>query len=113
KPRHETPEQFLAELETLYKLGFRGYVEVVDDNFIGNKRHIKRELLPALIQWNREHRYPFYFGTEASMNLGDDEALVSAMREAKFRFVFMGIETPDPELLLMTQKSQNTVRPIA
>jgi radical SAM superfamily enzyme YgiQ (UPF0313 family) len=112
KPRHKSPEQFLSELQKLYDLGFRGYIEIVDDNFIGNKRNVKRELLPALIEWQKKHRKPFYFGTEASMNLGDDVPLLELMREAQFKSVFMGIETPDPELLEMTQKSQNTVRPI-
>ena len=51
KPRHKSPEQFIAELQKIYDLGFRGYIEIVDDNFIGNKRNVKRELLPALIKW--------------------------------------------------------------
>ena len=37
------------------------------------------------------------------MNLGDDEALLSLMKEAEFKSVYMGIETPDAELLEMTQ----------
>jgi len=112
KPRHKKPEQLLAELQRIHDLGFRGYIEIVDDNFIGNKRNVKRELLPALIKWQKEKWSPFYFGTEASMNLGDDEPLLEMMRDAGFKSVFMGIETPDPDLLNMTQKSQNTVKPI-
>src|SRR5690606_9483875 len=95
-----------------YDMGYRGYVEIVDDNFIGNKRHVKRELLPALIAWNKKRKKPFYFGVEASMNLGDDEKLLELMEQANFRYVSMGIETPDPDLLLMTQKTQNTMRPV-
>ena len=112
KPRHKTPEQFVAELQNLYDLGFRGYVEIVDDNFIGNKRNIKRELLPAVIAWQIKNKKPFYFGTEASMNMADDLPLLQQMKEAEFKWVFMGIETPDPDLLNMTQKSQNTIKPI-
>lgn len=112
KPRHKTPDQFLAELQLIYDLGFRGYIEIVDDNFIGNKRNVKRELLPALIEWQKKRWMPFYFGTEASMNLGDDEPLLEMMQQAGFKSVFMGIETPDPELLALTQKSQNTIKPI-
>lgn len=111
-PRLKTTEQMLGELEALYQLGYRGHVEIVDDNFIGNKRQIKRELLPALIEWNKKRKSPFFFGIEASMNLGDDLPLIDLMRDANFRFVFTGIETPDPELLMMTQKTQNAIKPI-
>jgi radical SAM superfamily enzyme YgiQ (UPF0313 family) len=112
KPRSKTPEQFLRELDCIYNLGHRGYVEIVDDNFIGNKRLVKRELLPALIAWNKARGFPFFFGTEASMNMADDDVLMQLMQEANFRFVFLGIETPDPETLLLTQKSQNTMKPV-
>jgi radical SAM superfamily enzyme YgiQ (UPF0313 family) len=112
KPRHKSPSQFLAELEAIHKTGFRGYIEIVDDNFIGNKRNVKRELLPALIKWQKKNRRPFYFGTEATMNLADDDKLLEMMQKAEFKWVFMGIETPDPDLLVQTQKSHNTMRPI-
>lgn len=112
KPRTKTSEQIIHELSVIKSLGYSGSIDIVDDNFIGNKRNVKRSLLPALSQWNRENNYPFYYATEASMNLGDDEVLLAQMREAEFRIVFMGIETPDHDLLMMTQKSQNTVKPI-
>jgi len=111
KPRIKTTQQFLNELDHIYNLGYRGWVDIVDDNFIGNKRNIKK-MLPELNKWNKERGFPFYFSTEASMNLGDDERLLFLMQRAEFRYVFIGIETPDPELLMMTQKSQNTMRPI-
>ena len=111
-PRTKAPDQIVRELEALRQLGYRGSVELVDDNFIGNKRAVKRDLLPAVIAWNKKKRYPFYFSTKASMNLGDDEVLLDLMRAAEFRYVFVGIETPDPELLMKTQKSQNTMKPI-
>ena len=40
-PRTKTHEQMLAELDALYKLGYRGHVDFVDDNLIGNKKAIK------------------------------------------------------------------------
>jgi len=112
KPRSKTPEQILRELDAIKATGYTGSIDIVDDNFIGNKRDVKRNLLPALIEWNKKNKHPFYYCTEASMNLADDDKLLEQMRDADFRVVFMGIETPDPELLLKTQKSQNTVRPI-
>lgn len=111
KPRSKTPEQFMAELDRIYELGYRGWVDIVDDNFIGNKRNIKK-LLEALEVWCKKRRFPFFFSTEASMNLADDKKLLELMRNVEFRYVFMGIETPDPTLLLATQKSQNTMHPI-
>jgi len=110
-PRTKTPEQVVAELERLWQLGYRGNVDMVDDNFVGNKRNV-RKMLPALVEWQRRRHHPFFFTTEASMNLADDVKLLELMQAADFRIIFMGIETPDPDLLLMTQKSQNTMRPI-
>lgn len=112
KPRTKTPEQILRELDAIRARGYTGSIDLVDDNLIGNKRSVKRHLLPALIAWNKEHKHPFYFCTEASMNLADDHELLRLMQEADFRVIFMGIETPDPAVLLQTQKSQNTVKPI-
>lgn len=110
-PRTKTPPQVLAELQALYDCGYRGSIYFVDDNFIGNKRSVKK-LLPEIIEWQKARRYPFYFATEASMNLGDDKKLLELMQAADFRMVFMGVETPDEEVLMQTQKSQNTMHPI-
>lgn len=105
-PRTKTPAQILTELITLKQLGFRGYVFLVDDNFIGNKKHAKA-MLKELSVWNRNNGYPFRFYTEASINLADDKELLEAMSRANFLHVFIGIETPDPKLLKTTLKWQN------
>lgn len=105
-PRTKTPAQLCAELTAVEELGFQGYIFLVDDNFIGNKRRAKH-LLTALALWNAEHCHPFRYYTEASINLADDLELLDAMREADFFHVFIGIETPDPKLLRTTQKMQN------
>lgn len=110
KPRIKTSEQVIRELEGIRATGYAGAIDIVDDNFIGNKRYIRRHILPALRSWNRPRLRPFYFTTQASMNLGDDIPLMKEMVMAGFRFVFFGIETPDPELLLRTQKSQNVAQ---
>ncbi|MCA9266173.1 MAG: radical SAM protein, partial [Planctomycetales bacterium] len=110
-PRMKSTRQFLAELELLYQLGYRGWVDIVDDNFIGNKQNVK-SMLDALTKWSRERKFPFYFSTEATMNLADDLELLEKMQAADFRVVFMGIETPDPELLALTQKRVNAMKRI-
>jgi radical SAM superfamily enzyme YgiQ (UPF0313 family) len=112
KPRTKTNEQMLAELSRLYALGYRGHVDFVDDNLIGNKKAIKG-FLPELKTWQQAHNYPFEFSTEASMNLADDDDLLEMMKQANFFAVFIGIESPDPETLRQTSKKQNTRRNMA
>lgn len=111
KPRVKTPEQWVSELQHLYDLGYRGWIDIADDNFIGNRLKIK-PLLRATIQWSREHKYPFVLSTEASVNLADDDELLDLMRESQFRYVFLGIETPDADVLAQTQKRINSVKPL-
>ena len=106
-PRTKAPEQIVAELDSLYRLGWRGPVFMVDDNFIGNKRDAMK-LLPAIAAWQKSKGYPFTLTTEASANLALMDELMDAMIEAGFHSVFVGIETPNPEALLKTKKSQNT-----
>ena len=105
-PRTKTPEQMLAEFDLLYRLGWRGSLFLVDDNFIGNRRDALR-LLRALMPWQRERHYPFNLCTEASMNLVEYDELMEAMIQAGFTSVFVGIETPTPAALLTTKKKQN------
>jgi radical SAM superfamily enzyme YgiQ (UPF0313 family) len=112
KPRTKTTPQMLAELQRLYDLGFRGTIEFSDDNLIGNKKAVKA-FLPELIAWQKARGYPFEFATEASLNLSEDLELLAMLRDAKFFAVFMGIESPDPDVLAMMQKKQNLRRDIA
>ena len=107
KPRTKTPAQLLAELDTLYDLGWRGAVFMVDDNFIGNKRNVKC-LLRELKIWQAKRERPFGFITEASVDLADDPELMDLMAECKFYWVFLGLETPDESSLSLTKKFQNT-----
>ncbi len=111
KPRTKEPSQMLAELQVLYDLGWRGSLFIVDDNFIGNQRNVKR-FLKELIPWMKQHHYPFTFITEASINLAEDDELLSLMGQAGFYAVFLGIETPDQDSLQLTRKTQNTRNPL-
>src|SRR5947209_1859235 len=105
-PRTKSNQQMIEEFDALYNLNWRGTVFIVDDNFIGNKKNV-RLLLPDLAKWQKAHGYPFSLITESSLNLADDEALLANMRDAGFRRVFIGIETPVEESLHEAQKSQN------
>jgi radical SAM superfamily enzyme YgiQ (UPF0313 family) len=108
-PRTKTAPQVISELDSLYALGYRGHVDFVDDNLIGNKKAVKA-FLPHLKAWQEKHHYPFEFSTEASVNLADDDELLGLMRDASFFAVFIGIESPDTETLIKMQKKQNTRR---
>ena len=109
RPRMKTPAQIITELDGLYARGWRSQVFFVDDNFIGNKRYLKDELLPKLIDWHKDKPSITFF-TEASINLADDEELMGQMVEAGFDTVFIGIETPDEASLAECNKGQNRHR---
>ena len=108
-PRTKTAAQIMAELDSLYALGWRKSIFFVDDNFIGNKKQIKSEILPALIEW-RKDKTGMPFSTEASINLADDPELVRLMVQAGFDTVFVGIETPNEDSLTECSKNQNKGR---
>ncbi len=109
RPRTKTAPQIIAELDGLYALGWRKGVFFVDDNFIGNKKQLKSEILPALIAW-RKGKIGMPFNTEASINLADDPELMTLMVQAGFETVFIGIETPNEDSLAECSKTQNKGR---
>ena len=108
-PRTKTPAQIISELDGLYALGWRKSIFFVDDNFIGNKKQIKSEVLPALIEW-RKGKGGMPFNTEASINLADDAELLTLMTQAGFDTVFVGIETPNEGSSAECGKTQNKGR---
>lgn len=110
RPRTKTPDQIIAELEALGDLDRFDLVVFADDNLIGNKKLLKTELLPALIEWRARKRPAVGFATQVTVNLADDPELMRLMREAGFRHIFVGVETPDEDSLIACKKRQNTRR---
>jgi radical SAM superfamily enzyme YgiQ (UPF0313 family) len=106
-PRTKSPEQMIREMNAIRQAGWKGDVFIVDDNFIGNKSRVKK-MLPVLSRWQKKHKYPFTFTTEASTNLAEDEELMQLMSAANFKKVFVGIETPSIDSLKECGKYQNT-----
>lgn len=110
RPRTKTKDQVIAELDKLLNTGWKGPVFFVDDNFIGNKSKLKKEILPAIEKWMKENSNPFFLNTEASINLADDEELMQQMVNAGFEAVFIGIESSNEQSLVECNKSQNRHR---
>ncbi len=110
KVRTKDAVSVVGELEELYRRGWRGGVFFVDDNFIGNRTKLKREVLPAMIAWQEKRKYPYFLTTEASIDLADDDELMEMMSKAGFATIFVGIESPNDESLKECNKSQNRDR---
>ena len=110
KPRTKERDQVIREIESVHASGFRGSIFFVDDNFIGNKKKLKEEILPEIIGWMERRRYPFTFNTQASIELADNDDLMKLMVKAGFDVVFIGIETPNEQSLAECSKFQNRDR---
>jgi len=109
RPRVKSAEQIVAELDSLYDIGWRGTVGFVDDNLIGNRKRLIEDLLPALIAWRRG-KWGLTFSTQVTINLADDEELMDLMVRAGFDTVFIGIESIDEANLVACNKKQNEKR---
>ncbi|TNE81610.1 MAG: DUF4070 domain-containing protein [Bacteroidetes bacterium] len=109
-PRVKSSDQIIAELEKLMQYQSVRLVLFADDNLIGNKKILKKDLLPRLIQWRKEKNPSFFFATQLTINLADDEELMQMLIDAGFRHVFVGIETPDEQGLAASRKTQNLRR---
>lgn len=105
RPRLKTQAQIIVELEGL-RAQRMPIVFIVDDNLIGNKKAIK-PLLRGVIAWQRANGFPLTFVTEASIDLADDDELMTLMAEANIVIVFVGIESPNEASLRETKKLQN------
>ncbi len=111
KPRYKTPEQVLAELEAIHRQGPLREIFISDDNFIGNRAQA-RNLLQHMITWHKSRGEPFSFWTQTSVDLGHHPELIDLMTEANFNTVFIGIESPDEDILRSADKHHNVRHPL-
>lgn len=109
-PRVKTNQQIIAELDEIIRHGNPEMILFADDNLIGNKNALKKDLLPELIKWRSKNKYAPGFATQVTINLADDYDLMKLMLEAGFRHIFIGIETPDEKSLFESKKKQNLKR---
>lgn len=112
RPRMKSPEQIIAELDIFREKSRVPSILFADDNLIGNRKVLKHDLLPALIEWRKQYKPIFSFSTQVSINLVDDEEMMDMMLEAGFRHLFIGIETDNEDTLKLTGKTQNLRRNI-
>ncbi len=112
QPRLKTPGQIIAELDAMRSQPrCPTTVYFVDDNFIGNRK-ATREMLPHLLQWQKQHGYPMLFACEATLNIAKQTEVLRLMREAQFAGIFVGIETPEADALKAMRKEQNVALPM-
>jgi len=104
--RTKSSAQVLAELEALYRLGYRGQVDFFDDNLVGHVPKAKA-LLRDLADWLERRGHPFQFSTSVTLNVAQDDELLALFRTARFKYFLVGIETPDPNALRTARKPQN------
>ena len=109
-PRIKTKRQVVNELDALRLWGWRGGLFFVDDNLIGNKAKLAKEILPTIIAWQKKYRQPFLFNTQVSINLADEPKLMELMVKAGFMTIFVGIESPNIKSLEECNKFQNQDR---
>ena len=106
KQRTKTPEQIVREFQNLQSLGYRGQIFLVDVNFVGNKREVKK-FLHVIREWSEANSFPFFFTMQTCLDLADDDELLHMMRDVDCKFVFIGIESPEERVLVSAQKPQN------
>jgi len=112
QPRLKTPQQITAELDAMRRQkDHPPVVYFVDDNFIGNRK-ATREMLPHLIEWQKQHGYPMQFSCEATLNIAKQTEILALMRDAQFLGLFCGIETPEADALKAMRKNQNNAVPM-
>lgn len=111
KLRHKSPAQIVAELDSLYRLGYRGAF-LCDDNLTGHPRR-SREILEAIRQWNDSRTDGrMTFSTQLSIDVVERDDLLSLCRSAGVAKAFIGIETPSEEALAQAKKTPNVGRPM-
>jgi radical SAM superfamily enzyme YgiQ (UPF0313 family) len=106
KQRTKSVDQIITELQCLNKLGYRGHIFFVDDNFLANGKSVE-ELLNSIAEWSEKNSYPFYFQAEASLNFAGNDMFLQLMKKAEFRYLSIGLETPEDTVLEKAHKHQN------
>jgi len=106
RPRNKSAQQVMTEIQSLYALGADS-IFIIDDNFFGNRKKAL-ELLAGIERFVKSIDYRVYFSCQFTIDISQDEDILSLMNKANFRRVFVGIETPRQSSLTRSRKNQNT-----
>lgn len=106
--RHKTNAQVIGEVQKLYDLGYNN-IQIADDNFTVYRRRAT-SLLEALCAWNGRNGRDFVmFGTQISVDIANDDAVLALCAEAGLTNLFVGIESVNEASLKASGKRQNLV----
>jgi radical SAM superfamily enzyme YgiQ (UPF0313 family) len=104
-PRHKRIDRVLEEVVALTRLEVNR-IFFTDDNFYSTPRYAK-DLLRELISLNRSFQGPIQFITQITLNIAKDEEMLTLLADANLNGLLIGIETPNTDSLVETNKPQN------
>lgn len=110
QPRHKSIAQVLEEVRALVELG-TSQIFFCDDNFIGDPRYAKL-LLKELIPLTQSFDNPIEFFTQVSLSVAQYDEILELLADANFSGLFIGIETPNIDSLIATNKAHNCISDI-
>ena len=105
RPRHKPIKNVLEEVRVLKHLGMSD-IFFNDDEFASDHSYTK-ELLRELIRLNDSFTEPLSFSTQVGIGVCKSEELLELLRDANFKLLFMGLETPNVESIKEANKNQN------
>jgi radical SAM superfamily enzyme YgiQ (UPF0313 family) len=104
KYRNKTIDRIMLEVKNAHAFGAET-IFFSDDNFVVNRK-FTIELLQEIIRWNRTLDVPVSFSTQATVMIGADEEIVKLLADARFRVIFLGLETINKDCLEEVNKGQ-------
>ncbi len=100
--RFRSPEKIVDELEQAMALKRWFFTFFVDDNFIANRRRAK-ELMRLMIERKVTPRW----SAQVRVEVAKDDEMLDLMRRSNCRFVYVGLESINPETLKLYNKHQS------
>ena len=99
--RFRSPEKIIEELQRAMALKKWYFTFFVDDNFIANRPRAK-ELMRLMIDRKITRRW----SAQVRVEVADDDEMLDLMRRSNCKFVYVGLESINPETLKLYNKRQ-------
>jgi len=100
--RFRSPEKIVDELERAMALKKWFHTFFVDDNFIANRTRAK-----ALMRLMIERKVTPRWTAQVRVEVAKDDEMLDLMRRSNCRFVYVGLESINPETLKLYNKQQS------